>query len=431
MYSFQRINLKRRLVIMAVGLILPLIGIVGFLLYELNVFGKSYDETVKNVTMANEYNVDFKEEFDAVLYQMVARSLTKNEVESQVSMRNPDDLISEAEAAFENLRPSTRSEYGKARIDSVIKLLTTLRKRMDDINASVHEDGSYEENMESLDSDIRILTQLIQERISEYIYYETASMEEIRQDLEIRRQRLNYIAVVLIAVIITLTVAYYILISRSITNPVADLELKLLQAQINPHFLYNTLDNIVWLAEDGRTEEVEGIVTSLSQFFRTTLAGGKDFVSIDEELKHIEAYLQIQQFRYRDILSHEIEIPEEIRKYAIIKLTLQPVVENALYHGIKNKRGGGKIVISAKDEGSRLILTVEDDGIGMDEESLGYLTRIIKGKEKPSSDNTGFGMANVAERMRLNYGKNYGLRVYSEYGKGTKVDIIIPKELPE
>ncbi len=430
MYSFQRINLKRRLVIMAVGMILPLIAIIIFLLFELNEFGESYDEIVKNVTTANEYNLDFKEEFDSVLYQMVARSITKYEV-SQVSMRNPDILITNAEEAFEKLKETTKTEYGKARIDSVVKLLGTLRKRMNEINSSIHEENSYEENMESLDSDIRILTQLIQERISEYIYYETASMEQIRQELEIRRNRLNYLAVILIIVVVALSVTYYVVISRSITNPVADLELKLLQAQINPHFLYNTLDNIVWLAEDGRTKDVEDIVTSLSQFFRTTLSGGKDFISIGEELKHIEAYLQIQQFRYRDILSHEIDVPEEIRKYSIIKLTLQPLVENALYHGIKNKRGGGRIRISAKDEGTRILITVEDNGIGMEEEALAYLNRIIQGKEKPSVDNTGFGMANIAERMRLNYGNDYGIQVFSRYEEGTAVNIMIPKGLPE
>ncbi len=431
MYSFQRINLKKRLAIMAMGLILPLVAISVFLLYELNVFGKSYDESVRNVTAANEYNVDFKEEFDAVLYQMVARSITKYEVESEVNMKNPDVLISDAEKAFEELRSTTRSENGRARLDSAIKLLITLRKRMNDINASINQDGSYEDNMASLDSDIRILTQLIQERISEYIYYETASMEEIRLELESWRMGLTQLVVALIIIVVGVTIAYYAVISRSITNPVADLELKLLQAQINPHFLYNTLDNIVWLAEDGRTEDVEGIVTSLSQFFRTTLAGGKDFISISEEIAHIEAYLQIQQFRYRDILSYEMKIPEDVKKYAIIKLTLQPVVENALYHGIKNKRGGGKIAIYAKDEGDRVVLTVEDNGIGMDQEDLLYLNNIIEGKVKPSSDNTGFGMANVAERMRLNYGNEYGIKVTSEYEKGTLVNITIPKRLPE
>ena len=406
---------------------LPLIVVSSALLYELNIFGRSYDETVRNVTTANAYNKDFKEDFDAVLYQMVARSITKYEVEKKVNMTNPDIMITRAEKTFEELKLTTRSEYARARLNSIIKLLITLRRRMNDINDSIHLDGSYEENMERLDSDIRILTQLIQERISEYIYYESESMESIRQDLELERAHVTRVTMALILFVITLSVIFYIILSRSIMNPVEDLELELLQAQINPHFLYNTLDNIVWLAEDGRTEDVEGIVTSLSRFFRTTLSGGRDYITIGEELIHIESYLQIQRFRYRDILAYDIDVPMQMREYSIIKLTLQPVVENALYHGIKNKRGGGSIKIWGKEEGDRLELSVEDDGIGMDSEALEYLQDIIDGKRKPSSDNQGFGMANVAERMRLNYGRGYGIRVSSEYGKGTLVRISIPK----
>ncbi|MBQ9606715.1 MAG: sensor histidine kinase [Lachnospiraceae bacterium] len=201
-----------------------------------------------------------------------------------------------------------------------------------------------------------------------------------------------------------------------------------MQAQINPHFLYNTLDNIIWLAEDGRKEEVEDITSSLSQFFRTALSGGRDYVTIDEELKHIGAYLHIQRQRYRDILSYSINVPDELKKNLIIKMTLQPVVENALYHGIKNKRGGGSIEISGREEENRIYLTVKDSGIGMTEERLNYLKGIISGDIKPSADNAGFGMSNVAERMRLNYGSHCGINVVSVYGTGTEIEIYIPKE---
>ena len=118
-------------------------------------------------------------------------------------------------------------------------------------------------------------------------------------------------------------------------------ELKLLQAQINPHFLYNTLDTIIWLAEAGRKDEVVMMVTALSDFFRTTLSKGRDYITVKEEEAHIRSYLKIQQFRYQDILEYSIHIPEELYAYQILKLTLQPLVENALYHGIKNKRGTG------------------------------------------------------------------------------------------
>ena len=142
-------------------------------------------------------------------------------------------------------------------------------------------------------------------------------------------------------------------------------ELRVLQEQINPHFLYNTLDNIIWLAESKDTEQVVRMVSSLSSFFRTTLSKGREFITVKEEEQHIRSYLEIQQFRYRDILEYEIAIPEELYEYEIIKLTLQPLVENALYHGIKNKRGGGHIRVSGALCQDVMIFKVQDDGIGM------------------------------------------------------------------
>ncbi|MBR1913985.1 MAG: sensor histidine kinase [Lachnospiraceae bacterium] len=429
MYSFQRMNLRRRLITMGVGLILPLVIIIAFLIYQLNIFCKSYDAIVLNLTKANEYNLEFKSDFDSVLYQMVARSLTKDEVSEVAHMKAPDAMISDAENTFRRLRTTTNSVHAADRISSILKLMETLRNRMDDINGNIDSESAYEDNMERLDSDIRILTELIQERIIEYIYYESESMEEVRQQMDEQRLRVMNVAVIAVGVVLIYAVTFYILISKSITRPVADLELRLLQAQINPHFLYNTLDNIVWLAEDGKTGEVEDMVTSLSQFFRTTLAGGEDFVRISDEVSHIEAYLHIQHLRYQDILSYEISIPDELKTYRIIKLTLQPIVENALYHGIKNKRGGGSITISAGDEDRNIRLIVEDTGIGMKEDELQNVRSIIEGKTRPSSDNTGFGMANIAERIRLNYGPGYGMTIESEYDKGTRVEIVIPKKI--
>ena len=207
-----------------------------------------------------------------------------------------------------------------------------------------------------------------------------------------------------------------------------NLELKLLQAQINPHFLYNTLDNIVWLAEDDRKEDVEGIATSLSTFFRTALSGGRDVISIREEEMHIRAYLEIQQFRYRDMLTYEIAIDPDCLDCMILKMTLQPVVENALYHGIKNKRGGGRISITGSIEGDRVRLCVADTGIGMTREQLTELIRMVDGVgPAASADNSHFGLSNVAERLRLNYGESSGLVFKSTYSEGTQVEITIPR----
>ena len=146
-----------------------------------------------------------------------------------------------------------------------------------------------------------------------------------------------------------------------------------------------------------------------------------------EEEAHIRSYLQIQQFRYRDILEYSIEIPEELHEYQILKLTLQPLVENALYHGIKNKRGLGHIRVTGEKKGAELIFCVEDDGKGMEAERLGKVRRLIDGEEEiDRSDPSGFGLFNVAQRLSLNYGSEYGISVDSVFGKGTRVTVVIP-----
>lgn len=203
-------------------------------------------------------------------------------------------------------------------------------------------------------------------------------------------------------------------------------EFKALQSQINPHFLYNTLDTIIWLAEDNQTDQVVSMVTSLSEFFRTTLSEGRDFITIKEEETHIRSYLQIQQFRYRDILDYVIEIPQELYGYTIMKLTIQPLVENALYHGIKNKRGKGVIQVSAKQKENKIEIVVEDNGIGMKPAQLKELRSKLAGLKKSRG---GFGLVNVQERIQLHYGEEYGLFFESTYEEGTKVTVRIPPDI--
>lgn len=203
-------------------------------------------------------------------------------------------------------------------------------------------------------------------------------------------------------------------------------ELRTLQAQINPHFLYNTLDAIVWKAEGGETEEVIGLTSSLSDFFRISLSSGADWIPVSQERKHIEGYLKIQQTRYRDIMKYEIDIPEEIGNYYILKLLLQPLVENALYHGIKIKRGGGTISVSGREENGYLIFSVKDTGCGMTPKQLEELNERIK-KENPSvsEGGGGFGLVNVNMRIRLYYNEPEGLKITSG-PDGTEVCFRVP-----
>ena len=203
-------------------------------------------------------------------------------------------------------------------------------------------------------------------------------------------------------------------------------ELRTLQAQINPHFLYNTLDAIVWKAEAGEKDEVIQLTSALSDFFRISLSSGADWIPISQEKKHIEGYLKIQQTRYRDVMRYEIDVPEEIGHLYILKLLLQPLVENALYHGIKIKRGGGTIKVSGKLEEGYLTFSVKDTGLGMTEEQLRDLNERMK-KEQPSvsEGGGGFGLVNVNLRIRLYYNQQDGLKIKSN-AEGTEVTFQVP-----
>lgn len=207
------------------------------------------------------------------------------------------------------------------------------------------------------------------------------------------------------------------------------MELKLRQEQINPHFLYNTLDSIVWMAEGGNNRQVVEMTSDLSDFFRTVLSEGHDFITIAEEEQHIRSYLKIQKIRYEDVLDYRIEMEERIRSRVVLKMILQPIVENALYHGIKNKRGGGTISIRGYEDKNGIVFEVEDDGTGMDQETLSKLREKIKsgreGREEPVRKSGGFGLSNVAQRLSMYYGESSALVIESEKGVGTCVKLYL------
>lgn len=204
-------------------------------------------------------------------------------------------------------------------------------------------------------------------------------------------------------------------------------ELQLLQEQINPHFLYNTLETIIWMTETGDRTAVVELVRRLSVFFRTTLSQGQDMVPLHNELSHVESYLWIQKVRYKDILDYRIQVPEELHNCRIPKLSLQPLVENALYHGIKNKRDCGLIEITGERDGESILLMVSDDGAGMSAKRQHEVqARLDSGTISPSNEKGGVGLTNVQCRLRLYYGPQYGLALQSEEGAGTIVSIRVP-----
>ena len=189
-------------------------------------------------------------------------------------------------------------------------------------------------------------------------------------------------------------------------------------------FLYNTLDTIVWLIEGGMTDDAVEMISSLSIFFRTSLSKGNDIIPLSEEKRHTLSYLEIQQFRYRDILEFELSIPKELDGIQVPKLSIQPLAENALYHGIKNRRGKGKITITGREEADAIVLTVSDNGQGMTPERLHEVQEAIRTGER-----AGFGLAAVAERIALYYGPGYGMTISSKEGEGTTVELRLGKNI--
>jgi len=199
-------------------------------------------------------------------------------------------------------------------------------------------------------------------------------------------------------------------------------ELNALQAQINPHFLYNTLDSIIWMAEDGNTYDVVLMTSSLSKLLRKSISNQNELVTVSEELEYTRSYLTIQKMRYKDKLKYSINIEPAVADMEIIKLIVQPLVENAIYHGIKYKGGIGTIIIEAGYKEKGLIIRVIDDGYGMTEEQLEH----IFDQKETDERNNGVGVRNVHQRIQLYYGEAYGLRIISKIGQGTIASIYLP-----
>ena len=199
-------------------------------------------------------------------------------------------------------------------------------------------------------------------------------------------------------------------------------ELKALQSQINPHFLYNTLDSIIWMAEGKKNEEVVLMTASLARLLRQSISNEDEVVPIANEVEYARGYLTIQKMRYKDKLEFQIEVDSSILYIPLIKLVLQPIIENAIYHGLKYKESKGLLIVKGFMKDGNAVLQVIDDGVGMDEETFAH----IYDKHKVNYHSNGVGVYNVQKRLKLYYGEDYGITYTSELGKGTTATITIP-----
>ncbi len=472
-------SIRGKLIFLSVVVAIPFLVMVIYLIFAIRNYSNAYNIIVSNMTVANSYNLNFKEEMDESLYKLVVGAVTFETIGQDKSLKDPYVLIQELRDAFGGLMSITTDGESRAWLQILMRNLDTLENRVDDIRTNLENENSYDMNIEMLDNNIYIMTELVQDDIQYYIYYQTQSIERLTEQLNARVDTFTILCVGMLALLFFLAVILTLMIVSDIIRPIEELyrvteqisagdfsvrakadsndeiavladsvnsmtenieglvkktkederkmrraDLRLLQEQINPHFLYNTLDTIVWLIEGNDPDKAVNMVMSLSEFFRIVLSRGREYITIREEEQHIRNYLQIQQARYQDILEYEIHIDPCLYQYKILKLTLQPLVENSLYHGIKYKRAKGMISISGTLSGDRIFFTVKDNGVGMEQAELeklkGEITKPCKDTEK------GFGLANVNERIRMNFGTEYGMTIDSVYGEGTCVTIVIP-----
>ena len=200
-------------------------------------------------------------------------------------------------------------------------------------------------------------------------------------------------------------------------------EFDTLQSQINPHFLYNTLDIIVWMIENENSDKAVNIVTALAKFFRISLSKGKNIITVKDEVEHVRNYLMIQNMRFKNRFEYSIDVDDEVLSYSSLKLMLQPLVENAIYHGMEFMDGDGEIDVKVFKENESLYFTITDNGLGMSEDMVETL---LSKDFVPSKKGSGIGVKNVNERIKLYFGSEYGLKVESEPDEGTKITIHLP-----
>ena len=400
------------LVLMSLLLLAP----VGFQTYTAFDRARNYRDVIDNITYANRLNTDVNVNIEPLVWNIVAG---KTSFEESGVM----PLVADIRKRMDTIRGNTRSADNRGVMDIAMRALGTLVNYLLRLKRQLEERFPVAEN-ELLLEEIRVCIAGIDDLLRQFSSLQVAEVALLNDDMY--RQSYQGFIVNILLILATIAASAFA-IQYIIRGSVEEqklrqkLEYRVLQEQITPHFLYNTLDAIIWAAEGGDDEAVITLVTALSSFFRTSLSQGVDFVPVSGEIEHVKSYLAIQQMRYSDILSYEIDVDEDLRDKTILKLLLQPLVENSLYHGVKNTRGRGKITVSIKRDGGRMRFSVADDGIGMSPEKLAELRENLKS----GSGGKGYGLFNVNRRLKLYYGLKEDIGITSEYGRGTVVSFAL------
>ncbi len=473
------INLSIRAKILAsLCIVILLMGTTNIVsMLQVLSYSRQYDAIITNITTANSISGSIKPNIDNEMWKIVSGKVKFSEGKQY-------EILNNVKAQVSWMMKNTDSQRATVKLDLILRTLQSLKENVDKMGDKIAHNSTATEN-EAVLENIRFATSVMEDVVQNYVLYEVHRTETQYQVMREGFVRWQILSIILIFSAVGFSVVAAWSLSKSIYTPIKKLhdvtttitkndlqalmtsdnvdeitelgmsfnimigkikdlldskikeqenlkkaELRALQAQINPHFLYNTLDTIIWMAESKKTDQVIQIVSALSDFFRISLSKGMDWITIGEEVERIRSYLTIQKMRYSDILDFNIEVNQDVMENTILKLILQPLVENALYHGIKNKRQGGTISLRAKRKSAdEILFEVEDNGIGFPPEKLAKLRAELDDDSGDIKLESGFGIGNVNKRIRLYYGKLYGVSIRSEYNTGTCVTLVIPAKV--
>ena len=471
-------SLRRTLLITYISLLFITLIPTIYSVVVSQIHTKRYSQIISNVSTANRISLIAKDDIPAELWNIICGK-------KEIADGSQNKLLDNISSGLSLMLLTINNEESRGKLEVANRAYTTLRRNVDMLISQIKGGSLVTQNEATLD-EIRTITSLFSDIMQDFIVTEIEAANQTNQSLRNTSIILTTIQIIITILAIIISINSFITVSAAIQKPISDMEklstkvsngdltaridiphvnelntlaenlntmagqidlliqknmeeqknfqkaeMKALQAQITPHFLYNTFDTIVWLAEEEHTEEVVRITKAFSDFLRISLSRGHEWITISQELEHIKNYLTIQKIRYADILNYSIDADEALMDVKMIKLVLQPLIENAIYHGIKNKRGRGKLKVSAhftNDSRTFVCFTVEDNGAGFTEERLGQVRNELRtGAQDSEKLSSVYGLYNVNKKLKLYYGENTeGLLIESEAGKGSKISFTIP-----
>lgn len=447
-----------------------------------NIHSRQYNDIITNVSLANLINSIAKKEIPDELWNIVSGRKSFNE-----GMQY--EMLEEIKDGLSRIEQTTSDKRSRQKLEVASRARLTLYRNVSRLGVNIASGGSVASSEVALD-EIRSISALFSDIMQEFIVMEIESAYKTNISISNSSIVLGLIQAGIILFAVILSLRGGLSLSDSVRRPISEMEIlstkiahgdfdsrvnipgvleldnladnlnsmaqkidalikqnveeqknlrkaemKALQAQITPHFLYNTFDTIIWLAEEEQTEDVIKVTHAFSEFLRISLSRGHEWITVGQELDHVRNYLTIQKIRYADILNYEIEADPALNDFKMLKLSLQPLVENAIYHGIKNKRGRGHLKVSANFSDALkkfMTFTVQDDGAGFSQERLEQVRHELSlnscETEKLSSV---YGLYNVNQRLVLYYNDGAeplsdGIQIESTGGFGAKISFTVP-----